>query len=51
MITALKRTNKLKGTNKYLMEINLLRVENNFLRVKIEFLENNHFGEIKESEV
>ncbi len=45
MITALKRTNKLKGTNKYLIEINLLRVENNFLKAKIEFLENNFFGE------
>lgn len=51
MITALKRTNKLKGKNKYLMEINLLRVENDFLKAKIEFLENSHFGEIKESEV
>lgn len=43
-----KRVTKVEGREKYLTMIKILRTENDFLREKILFLENNHFGDIKE---
>lgn len=43
----IKRVSKVEGKEKYLTMIKILRTENNFLREKILFLENNHFGNIK----
>lgn len=42
-----KRVTKVEGREKYLTMIKILRTENDFLREKILFLENNHFGDIK----